>query len=112
VVTCILSSNANCKTKDFDTSNKVYMVIIPTAHPAVTITGSSELCEDQFSQYYAGAVDGGSNPSFQWKLNGNNVGTNSPNFFSSTLQSGDILSCEMTSNAACAATNFAVSNNL
>lgn len=43
------------------------------------------------------SVTQGSNPVYQWKVNGLNVGTNSDHFTSSTLAPGDFISCTFTS---------------
>jgi hypothetical protein len=48
---------------------------------------------------------------YQWKVNGNNAGTNSPNF-SYIPQTGDSIRCLMTSNLACVSNNPASSNKI
>lgn len=49
------------------------------------------------------AIDGGTDPVFQWRVNGISVGTNSNTLLIDNLQNNDVLSCELTSNAACVA---------
>lgn len=44
---------------------------------------------------------GGSSPIFQWKKNGVNVGTNSPTYTDASLNNGDIIRCELTSDISC-----------
>jgi gliding motility-associated-like protein len=41
-------------------------------------------------------------PSYQWKVNGNPKGSNSPTFTTNNLVNGDEVVCEMTSNIKCA----------
>ncbi|MBK7506394.1 MAG: hypothetical protein IPI52_15480 [Bacteroidetes bacterium] len=43
----------------------------------------------------------GGTPTYQWKLNGANVGTNSQLILILVLNNGDILTCVMTSNLGC-----------
>ena len=63
----------------------------------------SHLCSG--NSYYCSltGIDGGTAPVYQWKVNGINVGTNSNMLTIDTLQNNDVLSCELTSNAACVA---------
>jgi gliding motility-associated-like protein len=39
---------------------------------------------------------GGANPNYQWKINGNNAGTNTKTFASSILSDGDVVTCTCT----------------
>ncbi len=62
--------------------------------------------------YTATATNGGTSPSYQWKLNGNNVGTNSNTYTNSSLVNGNTVTCVLTSNAICPTGNPATSNTL
>jgi hypothetical protein len=53
---------------------------------------------------------GGNAPSFQWRKNGINVGTNSDTYIDPTLVSGDQLDVILTSNALCATVTKDTSN--
>jgi gliding motility-associated-like protein len=79
----------------------------------VTIAASpGTICFGTTVTFTATPTNGGSSPSFQWKLNGTNAGTNSPTFISNTLVNGDIISCLLTSNSVCAIPNTVPSNNI
>ncbi|MBK9352878.1 MAG: hypothetical protein IPN09_02565 [Bacteroidetes bacterium] len=54
----------------------------------------------------------GGTPTYQWKLNGANVGTNSATYANSSLNNGDILTCVMTSNLGCVSGSPATSNQI
>ncbi|MBK7956842.1 MAG: hypothetical protein IPK03_01205 [Bacteroidetes bacterium] len=58
--------------------------------------------------------NGGSAPTYQWKINGTNIGSPSTTatFNSSTLANNDAVTCLMVSNSACASTPNANSNTL
>jgi uncharacterized delta-60 repeat protein len=53
---------------------------------------------------------GGSTPVYQWKVNGNNAGTNSAAFSMSNWADGDIITCTLTSSDACASPSDVTSN--
>lgn len=53
------------------------------------------------------AVTNTPTPAYRWQVNGITTGTSSPTFVSSTLNSGDVVSCKITSTASCLAPNNA-----
>ena len=83
--------------------------------PGISISvgsGSSTICAGNTVSFNAIATNGGSNPQYQWKVNGNNVGTNSNTYSSNTLTNGQVVSCVLISNANCASPTSASSNNI
>jgi Secretion system C-terminal sorting domain len=64
------------------------------------------------SNLYSKAINGGTAPSYQWRKNGNNIGTNTNTYLDSTLVTGDIVSCVLTSNTTCKTTPTATSNSI
>jgi PKD repeat protein len=57
-------------------------------------------------------TNGGSNPSYQWKVNGINVGSGGSTFTSSLLKNGDVVTVVMTSSEMCTSGNPATSNSI
>ena len=89
------------------------IVVLPISNPALGISeDSSYVCADSTAAFTAAPTDGGPTPLYQWTLNGNPVGANSPNFSSTTLANGDQVSCTLTSDAACLAYPSAASNTV
>jgi hypothetical protein len=83
--------------------------------PAVSIaltSGTNPTCSGSSLTFTATPINGGTTPSYQWLVNGSNAGTNSPTFTTSSLTNGQIVSCVMTSNAACASPSTATSNGI
>jgi len=79
--------------------------------PSVSIVASANnVCAGSPLTFTATPTNGGSLPVYQWLLNGNNTGTNSATFGGSDFANGDIVSCTITSNAACATPVSATSN--
>lgn len=71
--------------------------------PSLSISASTSTpCFNTKVIFTANPTNGGANPSFQWKKNGNDIATNSATYKDSTLVFGDVISCVMTSNAGCA----------
>jgi gliding motility-associated-like protein len=113
IVTCVLTSNANCITVTNATSNAVTMTVSSSITPTIVITASAtNICSGANATYTASTTDGGTAPIYQWKINGINAGTNSSTFVSSTLTNADVVSCVLTSNASCLSTAIVTSNSI
>jgi hypothetical protein len=79
--------------------------------PSVTIVASAiDICAGSSVTFTASPTNGGSAPSYQWKLNGNNVGTNSATYQNSSLNNADTIRVVMTTSLSCASSNYATSN--
>jgi gliding motility-associated-like protein len=113
VVSCSLTSNATCVTPTSAISNVITINVLSPVTPAISISASSNsICSGTTVTFTAAPKNGGGDPSFQWQLNGNDVGTNSSTYSSTSLLNGDIVSCVMTGDAACTATNSVTSNSI
>ena len=80
--------------------------------PSVNISASpgNTICAAQADTFTAVPALGGSSPSYQWKLNGSNVGSNSNIYTNNSLANSDVVTCVLTSNASCASPTTATSN--
>jgi GEVED domain/Secretion system C-terminal sorting domain len=100
-VTCILTSNALCASPSNATSNSIVMTVNTCLTAGVTIAqtgGSNPLCAGELATFTATASNGGNSPSYQWQVNGINVGTNSATYSASNLNNNDVVTCILTSN--------------
>jgi hypothetical protein len=80
--------------------------------PTVSIVLSpNNICNGSSAIFSATTTEGGSNPTYQWKKNGNNVGT-SATTHTYTPANGDVVSCVLTSNAGCALLRTVNSNSI
>ncbi|MBK9400158.1 MAG: IPT/TIG domain-containing protein [Bacteroidetes bacterium] len=113
-VTCVMTSNAACASPTTATSNSITMVVNPAVTPSVTISANpgNTICAGASVTFTAVPTNGGASPSYQWKVNGVNTGTNSTTFTTTTLTNGQAVTCVMTSNAACASPTTATSNSI
>jgi len=79
-------------------SSFVPVTITVTADPGI------EVCEGTPVTFTANVTNAGTNPVYQWKINGGVVGTNSPTFSyvpNYLTNNGDAVTCTVTSNSAC-----------
>jgi hypothetical protein len=113
IVSCILTSNADCVTNNPASSNTLTVNVVTELPADLTIESDlTEICPGEEVTFTATAVNGGSQPVYQWKINGENVGDNSNTFMTAGLADGDVVICEMTSSFDCATNNPAASNEV
>lgn len=104
LVSCILTSSEVCTSNNPDTT-VITMAGFqgPPADVIITATPSPS-CQGIPVTFTATPIHGGSDPSFQWQVNGICVGTNTP-LYSYVPAPIDLVSCTMTSNLACVSNN-------
>jgi hypothetical protein len=93
IVTCNMTSNAACPSPAIALSNSISMTINTVSAPTVTISSNqgTSICAGTSVVFTAAETNGGSSPSYQWKVNGSNVGTNQAFYTTTSLQQGDIV---------------------
>lgn len=103
-VTAVLINATTCTTASADTSNKIAIHMAPNTIPTVLISSDPIVwVAGQTMTYNAFPLNAGTNPTFQWYLNGTLLaGETNQSFVSSTLTDQDILSVTVTSDAPCA----------
>ncbi len=70
--------------------------------PLITIVASADtICENSLVTFTSSVQNEGTLPTYQWKINGINAGTNAATFSSNTLNSGDEITCTLTSDLPC-----------
>lgn len=112
-ISCVLTSSANCITASSATSNLVSVTVNPLLTPSVSIAASANnVCAGTTINFNAVPVNGGASPTYQWKKNGSNVGTNAASYSANNLVNGDIITCVLSSNATCLAQVTASSNSI
>ncbi len=114
VVSCILTSNATCTTVPTVTSNSITISVSSTVLPGISIsTPQTTVCSGASTVFTASPTNGGASPAYQWKKNGSNIaGATSATYTTSSIASGDIFSCDLTSSVSCAVPQSAISNIL
>lgn len=85
-------------------SNTIVFEVPDIQNPSLTFLSTTQeqaLCSGLSYTFTVNAIYPGTAPTYQWKINNNNVGSNSPEFTTSVLQNGDVLSCQIISNEPC-----------
>jgi hypothetical protein len=113
VISLEMTSSANCVSPQTVTSNSILMTVSPNLTPSVTIAASqTNICSGASVTFTATALNAGSTPSYQWKVNGTGVGTNAPTYVTTSLTNGATVICDVTSSAACNTVNPVTSNTV
>jgi hypothetical protein len=106
VILCKLVSNYVCRTSDVVSSNTITMTVQPNIPgPVVNINAmpGTVISAGQSVTFSATATGGSTGKSYQWSINGTPVsGATSSTFVSNTLTNGNIVTCRVTNNDACA----------
>jgi uncharacterized protein (TIGR02145 family) len=112
LVSCLLTSSATCTTNNPASSIQYPVSVNPNLPVSVSVVPSQNpVCVGNSVAFTATPNNGGLSPSYQWKVNGINTGTNSPNY-SYIPDNGDIVTCVLTSNAVCETGSPAASNTI
>lgn len=78
---------------------------------SITISASdTAICAGTPVTFTASPANGGTSPVYEWKVNGNTVGTNSNTFTTASLNHQDVITCILTSNQSCVLGSPATSN--
>ncbi|HMC99108.1 MAG TPA: gliding motility-associated C-terminal domain-containing protein, partial [Ferruginibacter sp.] len=112
VVNCsILITGGACLATNSVSSNSITANILSNQNASLSIAASANnICPFTSVTFTANATNGGAGARYQWKVNGNNAGTNSSTFVTTTLNNGDIVTCVLTSNYPCIS-NATVNSN-
>jgi hypothetical protein len=94
------AANTSCSTAQ---TGSATISINPTVTPSISInsTTTTTICSGSSVTFNATPQFGGTSPSYQWKLNGSNVGSDASSYTNGALVNGDVVSCVLTSSEAC-----------
>jgi len=99
-------NSANCFSRD-----TMVVAVNQLQAPSVSIsTATNSICAASVVSFTATATNGGTNPLYQWKVNGISTATSSNLFITSSLNNNDQVIAILTSNSTCATTPTATSN--
>jgi gliding motility-associated-like protein len=117
IVKCIVIPDPSyaCAGSGNAISNPVTINLSSKAMPSVSISSNTTTyCAGVSATFTASTANAGFNPSYQWQINGVNVGNNSKTYTNSFFVTDDVVSCTITTdpNFACTLSNTAGSNSI
>ena len=115
VVTVVMTANNTCQTSATANGNSITTSVISIVTPGVAVASSdtdNSICDGTSVTFTATPTNGGTTPSYQWKLNGNNVGTDATTYSNSALANNDVVTVVMTANNTCQSTATANGNSI
>lgn len=111
VVSCELISNESCVAENNILSNSITVSSYPAGAPTITINSdNSFVCNESIVNFSAVGDHWGASPSFEWIVNGTIVNTSAAFYSAANLQTGDQVSCRLTTNNACLGITTLTSN--
>src|SRR5688572_11227113 len=114
IVTVVMTSSLSCASPATATSTGITMTVTVPLVPSVSVAAepAGAICAGTNVTFTATPINGGATPAYQWKLNGNNVGTNSNTYSNNTLANGDVVTVVMTSSPGCTSPSTATSTGI
>ncbi|NBU90541.1 MAG: hypothetical protein EBS12_03720, partial [Flavobacteriia bacterium] len=101
-ITVVMTTYNTCQTGSPATSTPITMTVTPNATPSVSIAASATtICVGTSVTFTATPTNGGPTPTYQWTLNGTNVGTGLTTYTNSSLANGDVVTVVMEANNTC-----------
>ena len=113
-ISVVMISSAPCPVPPADTAAAVQFLVYPSVTPDVTIVSS--VAGDvvsyigQLVTFFTGSTFGGTNPTYQWYLNGVAVPGATSTSFSTIIETDDTVYCVMTSDLPCTTSPTDTSN--
>ncbi|MGB0887873.1 MAG: YCF48-related protein [Vicingaceae bacterium] len=102
----VVASNPNLISPD----NGFDITIAAAQTPTLSLQGGAGFCGETNVNLSTTSFAGGLNPSYNWYINGSDIGLNSSNFNSDSLLEGDTIQVKMISSLACVNADSAISN--
>ena len=102
LVKVVMTSDAACVVNPVVQSNTVSLPVVPVPVTGVGITASAtQVCADSVVVFTAVPDNGGSQPAYQWQVNGVAAGGDSAVFTDGGLQNGDVVNVVMKGSLVC-----------
>ncbi len=112
-VSLVMTSNQLCALPNTVSAASITMTVNPSAAATVSAgiaNGGNPSCMGSLITFTAVPGNGGSSPSYQWKINNLLVGGAGSTFTTNSLSNADVVTCQIISSSSCAITTTAVSS--
>jgi len=107
----IILSSGNFSPKLFPIGLASVKLNVPARVTISSDASGNKICTGTSVNFTASALNGGSTPTYQWKLNGVNVGTNSSTYSTTSLPNNALVNVIMTSSIPSCVTGTPASSN-
>jgi gliding motility-associated-like protein len=110
-VYCLMTTYGKCVTPAPVQSNIIKVLIKPVILPTVSINpnGTVSSCSGAALSFTATATNAGSNPTYQWMVNGQQINNPGSVYATSTLAGGDKVTCVVVNSDGCTPVSSPVS---
>lgn len=106
-ITCTINTNQDCASISTITTNAITINVAPVTLPSITISpNATEICPGEEVTFTASGNNFGANPTFQWQIDGINVGANQAEFTTNQLTNGQLVTCVLTADMMCQENNI------
>ncbi len=115
IIQCVVTIDPSfsCALTNTATSAPVVLSVINQPNPTISITGTpGQVCKGGVMDFSATELNGGTDPSYQWMVNGQPAGGNSAAFGSGQLNNGDVVVCELLPGAGACLSSAVQSNTV
>lgn len=104
----------NCGTSDNSYVPLVLTLLsLPSCSPSASIsTANTSICSGELVSFSSSVSNAGTNPIYNWSVNGLSTGIATSQFSSNSLNQGDIVSCEITTSTGCSNVTSVMSNTI
>ncbi|QEC78202.1 T9SS type B sorting domain-containing protein [Mucilaginibacter ginsenosidivorax] len=105
VVTCTLTNSSTCAGPLSAQSNTITLNVIKPLNPSpsVTITASANGVYAGTAVRFTATAQPAAVTTYQWQVNGTNMGLNQSTFTGNAFNNGDVVTCTITTSNACTA---------
>ena len=95
----------------YQATNTAIIHVTSSILPTISINpDANPICAGTTVIFSSAITNGGTSPTYQWKKNANNVGTNSQTYVDNSLLNNDVISCVLVSSESCASPASVTSN--
>jgi len=102
LVICNVQYTDACSSLNLISSNEITVAVSPATMPTIEITASNLVsCSGEEITFSLNGTDWGAQPSFQWQVNGANVGNNENTLSINSLTDGQQVTCILTASGNC-----------